>query len=107
LRQSSNADDFIFNRTRIVSYVSRHFTLKPGDILFTRTPEGVIMGNPKEKQVWLKAGDQIECSVEKLGVLRVDLIESPREECTSQSAGLRPVFWTMTPGSCIVGESLV
>jgi 2-keto-4-pentenoate hydratase/2-oxohepta-3-ene-1,7-dioic acid hydratase in catechol pathway len=71
LRQSSNADDFIFNRAQIVSYISRHFTLKPGDIIFTGTPEGVIMGNPKEKQVWLKAGDQIQCSVEKPGVLRL------------------------------------
>ena len=32
------------------------------------------MGYPKEKQVWLKAGDQITCSVEKLGVLKFNLI---------------------------------
>jgi 2-keto-4-pentenoate hydratase/2-oxohepta-3-ene-1,7-dioic acid hydratase in catechol pathway len=74
MRQSSNTDDFIFNTAQMVSYISRHLTLAPGDIIFTGTPEGVIMGYPKEKQVWLKAGDQITCSVEKLGVLKFNLI---------------------------------
>jgi 2-keto-4-pentenoate hydratase/2-oxohepta-3-ene-1,7-dioic acid hydratase in catechol pathway len=73
-RQSSNTDDFIFNTAQMVTYISRHLTLAPGDIIFTGTPEGVIMGYPKEKQVWLKAGDQITCSVEKLGVLKFNLI---------------------------------
>ena len=74
IRQSSNTDDFIFNTAKIVSYISRLMTLKPGDIIFTGTPEGVILGYPKERQVWLKAGDKIACSVEKLGVLRFELI---------------------------------
>ena len=74
MRQSSNTDDIIFNTAQMVSYISRHLTLAPGDIIFTGTPEGVIMGYPKEKQVWLKAGDQITCSVEKLGVLKFNLI---------------------------------
>jgi len=74
MRQSSNTDDFIFNAAQMVTYISRHLTLAPGDIIFTGTPEGVIMGYPKEKQVWLKAGDQITCSVEKLGVLEFNLI---------------------------------
>jgi 2-keto-4-pentenoate hydratase/2-oxohepta-3-ene-1,7-dioic acid hydratase in catechol pathway len=72
-RQSSNTDDFIFSTAQIVSYVSRHMTLKPGDIIFTGTPEGVILGYPKDKQVWLKTGDKIACSVEKLGELRFEL----------------------------------
>lgn len=74
MRQSSNTDDFIFNTAQMVTYISRHLTLAPGDIIFTGTPEGVILGYAKEKQVWLKAGDQITCSVEKLGVLKFNLI---------------------------------
>jgi 2-keto-4-pentenoate hydratase/2-oxohepta-3-ene-1,7-dioic acid hydratase in catechol pathway len=66
-RQSSRTDDFIFNTAQIVSYISRHFNLRAGDIIFTGTPEGVILGYPKDKQAWLKAGDKIACSVEKLG----------------------------------------
>ncbi len=73
-RQSSNTDDFIFSTAQTVSYISRHMTLKPGDVIFTGTPEGVILGYPKDKQVWLKAGDKIARSVEKLGELRFELI---------------------------------
>ncbi|HLJ85374.1 MAG TPA: fumarylacetoacetate hydrolase family protein [Candidatus Angelobacter sp.] len=73
-RQSSNTNDFIFNSRQMISYISRHITLKPGDIIFTGTPEGVILGYPKEKQVWLKAGDKIACSIEKLGELKFELV---------------------------------
>ena len=59
MRQSSNTSDMVFNCASLVSYVSKHFTLKPGDIICTGTPEGVISGYSKEKQVWLKAGDRL------------------------------------------------
>jgi 2-keto-4-pentenoate hydratase/2-oxohepta-3-ene-1,7-dioic acid hydratase in catechol pathway len=73
-RQSSNTNDFIFNCRQMISYISRHITLRPGDIIFTGTPEGVIQGKPKDQQVWLKAGDKIACSLEKLGELKFDLV---------------------------------
>jgi 2-keto-4-pentenoate hydratase/2-oxohepta-3-ene-1,7-dioic acid hydratase in catechol pathway len=57
----------------VISYASKLFTLEPGDIIFTGTPSGVIIGLPKEKQVWLKAGDKITSRIEKLGTLRFDL----------------------------------
>lgn len=72
-RQSSSTNDFIFNCAQVVSYISRHMMLKAGDIIFTGTPEGVILGRPEEKRVWLKPGDKIACSVEKLGKLKFDL----------------------------------
>jgi 2-keto-4-pentenoate hydratase/2-oxohepta-3-ene-1,7-dioic acid hydratase in catechol pathway len=73
LRQSSNTNDFIFNTQQMVSYISRFWTLNPGDIIFTGTPQGVIAGLPKEKQMWLKAGDEIVSSIEKLGDLKFRL----------------------------------
>jgi 2-keto-4-pentenoate hydratase/2-oxohepta-3-ene-1,7-dioic acid hydratase in catechol pathway len=73
-RQSSNTSDFIFNSRHMVSYISRYITLRPGDIIFTGTPEGVIQGKPKDQQVWLKPGDKIACSLEKLGELTFDLV---------------------------------
>ena len=73
VRQSWSTDDFVFNTYQVVSYVSKYFTLKPGDIIFTGTPHGVIQGMPKDKQVWLKAGDKIESRIEKLGTLKFDL----------------------------------
>jgi 2-keto-4-pentenoate hydratase/2-oxohepta-3-ene-1,7-dioic acid hydratase in catechol pathway len=73
VRQSSNTSDMVFNCAALISYISRHFTLDPGDIIFTGTPEGVILGYPKEKQVWLKPGDQVTTSIEKLGTLQFAL----------------------------------
>ena len=63
----------MFNCASLVSYISMHFTLVPGDIIFTGTPEGVISGYPKDKQVWLKAGDTVVTSIEKLGELTFTL----------------------------------
>jgi 2-keto-4-pentenoate hydratase/2-oxohepta-3-ene-1,7-dioic acid hydratase in catechol pathway len=72
-RQSSSTSDFIFNTRQQIAYISRILTLQPGDIIFTGTPEGVIQGKPKDQRVWLKPGDAIACSVEKLGELRFTL----------------------------------
>lgn len=73
-RQNSNTADMIYSCAQIVSYCSRHLTLLPGDIIYTGTPQGVILGYPPEKQVWLKAGDKVVTEVEKCGVLEVTLV---------------------------------
>ena len=73
VRQSSNTADMVFGCASLVSYISRYFTLKPGDIIFTGTPEGVISGYPKERQVWLKAGDRLTSTLEGLGELQFSL----------------------------------
>ena len=73
VRQSSNTADMVFNCKQLVSYISRYFTLKPGDLIFTGTPEGVIAGYAKDKQVWLKPGDKVVTSIEKLGELTFTL----------------------------------
>ncbi|HVP32879.1 MAG TPA: fumarylacetoacetate hydrolase family protein [Steroidobacteraceae bacterium] len=72
-RQSSNTSNMIFNPQKLIAYISRMWTLEPGDIIWSGTPEGVILGYPKEKQVWLKAGDEIVSTIEKLGTLRFRL----------------------------------
>jgi 2-keto-4-pentenoate hydratase/2-oxohepta-3-ene-1,7-dioic acid hydratase in catechol pathway len=69
IRQNSNTSDMIFHCDEIVSYVSQHMTLAPGDMILTGTPEGVIIGYPKEKQVWLKDGDEVTVEIDKLGRL--------------------------------------
>ncbi len=40
-RQAGNTSDMIFGINEIVEYVSRFFTLKTGDLIFTGTPPGV------------------------------------------------------------------
>jgi 2-keto-4-pentenoate hydratase/2-oxohepta-3-ene-1,7-dioic acid hydratase in catechol pathway len=39
--QKSNTSDMIFNINEIIEFVSRYFTLKTGDLIFTGTPSGV------------------------------------------------------------------
>ncbi len=68
-RQASNTGDMVFTCAQIVSYISQHMTLMPGDIIFTGTPEGVIAGMPESERVWLKPGDRVRCSVDPFGVL--------------------------------------
>ncbi len=64
-RQDSNTADLAFNINKIISYISQYFTLRPGDVISTGTPEGVILGmNPP---VWLKPGDEVAVEIEGLG----------------------------------------
>lgn len=39
--QKSNTSDMIFGFNEIIEYVSKYFTLKTGDLIFTGTPAGV------------------------------------------------------------------
>ncbi len=74
-RQDWNTNDMIFNCRQLISFASRMFTIKPGDILFTGTPQGVVFGmKPKETRPWLVPGDKIACSIEKLGELKFELV---------------------------------
>ncbi|MBS4219252.1 fumarylacetoacetate hydrolase family protein [Bacillus sp. FJAT-49711] len=75
LRQDSNTSDMIFNCAEIVSYISQHMTLEPGDIILTGTPEGVVMGYPADNQHYLQPGDVVTVEIEKLGTLTNYFIE--------------------------------
>jgi len=75
VRQHSNTSDMIFKCDEIVSYISQHLTLEPGDIILTGTPEGVVLGYPKEKRVYLQPGDVVTIEIEKLGVLTNRMVE--------------------------------
>ncbi len=74
VRQHSNTADMIFSCRQIVSYISRHMTLLPGDVILTGTPEGVVLGYPKEKRVYLQPGDVVSVEIERLGVLTNRLV---------------------------------
>jgi 2-keto-4-pentenoate hydratase/2-oxohepta-3-ene-1,7-dioic acid hydratase in catechol pathway len=67
-RQSSSTNDLIFNIPHLVWYMSRHFTLEPGDVITTGTPSGVAGG--MKPPAFLKPGDQVETAIAQLGVQR-------------------------------------
>jgi 2-keto-4-pentenoate hydratase/2-oxohepta-3-ene-1,7-dioic acid hydratase in catechol pathway len=69
IRQNSSTSDMIFACDELVSYVSQHMTLEPGDVILTGTPEGVILGYPRERRVYLRDGDTVTVEIEKLGQL--------------------------------------
>ncbi|WP_284639483.1 fumarylacetoacetate hydrolase family protein [Paenibacillus silviterrae] len=69
IRQSSNTADMIFSTSEIISYVSTYMTLKPGDVILTGTPEGVVLGAPECEQRWLQRGDIVTVEIEGLGAL--------------------------------------
>jgi len=67
LRQDSDTSQLIFNIWQQISYLSTAFTLEPGDLLATGTPEGV--GVAMQPPVFLQPGDVVRCEVEKVGVI--------------------------------------
>ncbi|WP_338448940.1 fumarylacetoacetate hydrolase family protein [Niallia oryzisoli] len=69
VKQSANTRDMIFDCATLISYISEHMTLKPGDIIFSGTPEGVVLGYPEDQQEWLKSGDEVKVTVEQIGTL--------------------------------------
>jgi 2-keto-4-pentenoate hydratase/2-oxohepta-3-ene-1,7-dioic acid hydratase in catechol pathway len=64
LRQDGHTSDMIFPLRHLIAYTSTIFTLMPGDLLFTGTPEGV---GP------VASGDRLEAQVEGFPVLTVDV----------------------------------
>lgn len=67
VRQDSDTSQLIYNIWQQISYLSTAFTLHPGDLLATGTPEGV--GIARQPPVFLKAGDVVRCEVEKIGAI--------------------------------------
>jgi len=64
LRQHSSTAAMIFPVDVIVSYLSTIFTLEPGDLIFTGTPEGVAA---------VAQGDLLEAELESVGRLTVNV----------------------------------
>lgn len=60
LRQQGHTGQFIFSIGEMISWISAHITLEPGDLIATGTPEGVG---------FLAIGDKIELENPEIGVL--------------------------------------
>lgn len=67
VRQSESTRMLIFTPSYIVSFVSKTMTLEPGDVISTGTPGGV--GVFRDPPVFLKSGDTVEITVDKIGTL--------------------------------------
>src|SRR3954454_11280722 len=65
--QDGNTNDLIFDVPFLVSFISRVFTLEPGDLILTGTPPGI--GWARDPKVSMKDGDVVEVEVEGIGVV--------------------------------------
>ena len=73
--QDSNTSQMIFGVAELVSYLSRSFTLHPGDLIATGTPAGV--GVFRKPPRFLRPGDTVEIEIEKIGTIRNRVVIAP------------------------------
>ena len=62
LRQKANTRQLIHDVAALIEYASSFYTLHPGDLIYTGTPEGVGPVHP---------GDVMDCAIEGIGAMRV------------------------------------
>ncbi|WP_457580767.1 fumarylacetoacetate hydrolase family protein [Ensifer canadensis] len=62
VRQATNTADMKLSAAGIIAFASRHYTLYPGDVIFTGTPQGV---GP------IRPGDNLVAACEDLGEMEV------------------------------------
>jgi acylpyruvate hydrolase len=73
LMQDGTSGDMIFKIPRIISYLSRIVTLRPGDVISTGTPPGV--GHWRTPPRYLRAGETVRIEIERLGVLENPVVQ--------------------------------
>lgn len=73
--QDGNTRTMIFDVKTIISYVSRHMTLLPGDIVPTGTPPGVGLG--MKPPVFLRPGNVMRLGITGLGEQRQEVVAYP------------------------------
>jgi 2-keto-4-pentenoate hydratase/2-oxohepta-3-ene-1,7-dioic acid hydratase in catechol pathway len=75
--QDSNTKEMIFPVADLIAFITQGITLEPGDVIATGTPHGV--GVFRKPPVFLRDGDEVIVSIEKIGVLRnrVETVDSP------------------------------
>ncbi|MQU08747.1 MULTISPECIES: fumarylacetoacetate hydrolase family protein [Pseudomonadaceae] len=66
-RQHANTSDLIMDVAELIEFASQYYTLEPGDLLFTGTPEGVAP---------IVAGDRINARIDNIGQLSVEVVQS-------------------------------
>ena len=69
VRQQAKLQQMLFKPYEIIEFVSQYITLQEGDIIFTGTPSGVILGKNESKYGWLKSGDTVSISISGIGTL--------------------------------------
>ena len=64
VRQNSNTQELVYSVEKLIEYTSERYTLYPGDIIMTGTPDGVGPVEP---------GDVMTCELEGVGIMDVNV----------------------------------
>jgi 2-keto-4-pentenoate hydratase/2-oxohepta-3-ene-1,7-dioic acid hydratase in catechol pathway len=78
LRQNANSSDLIWPVPELVSRISEHVTLEPGDVVLTGTPAGVGLSTG----TWMHVGDQLKGQISGLGSISVQIIPADANQPT-------------------------
>jgi 2,4-diketo-3-deoxy-L-fuconate hydrolase len=78
--QDGSTGAMIFSVAEQIAYLSSILTLAPGDVIATGTPDGVGLG----RGTFLKPGDVVAASVERIGTLRNPVIASQASARTAE-----------------------
>ena len=73
-KQNNNTKYLIADVPFLVSHASLFFTLRPGDIIFTGTPNGVIAGKDNTDP-WLQNGEELVAEIDGIGKLRNVMVD--------------------------------
>ena len=69
VRQQAKLQQMLFKPDAIIEFVSQYITLQKGDIIFTGTPSGVVLGKNESKYGWLTSGDTVSITISGIGTL--------------------------------------
>lgn len=69
VRQQAKLEQMLFKPDAIIEFVSQYITLQEGDIIFTGTPSGVVLGKNEKRYGWLKSGDTVSIAISGIGTL--------------------------------------
>ena len=72
-RQNTNTNLMIYDCYTLIEYLTTAFTLEPGDLIPTGTPEGSAVTT----QNWLKPGDKVKVEIEGLGYIENNIVQEP------------------------------
>jgi 2-keto-4-pentenoate hydratase/2-oxohepta-3-ene-1,7-dioic acid hydratase in catechol pathway len=73
-RMRVNTGEQIWKMNDILEHFSRYIPIEPGDMFSTGAPGGVAVGKANAAELFLKAGDVVECSIEGLTTLRTTIV---------------------------------
>lgn len=77
VRQDSNTKHLVFDCYDQIAYLSKAFTLMPGDIISTGTSGGV--GVAKKPPLFMKTGDTVRIEIAKIGAIEHEVINEPTD----------------------------